>query len=481
MSITRKIAKNTSILFLSQVISYILVFFYTIYIARYLGAEGYGVLSFALAFSGIFSIITDLGLSTLTVREVARDKTLANKYLGNILIIKLILSFLVLLIIFLAINLIGYSEETIKVVYFVSISVILTSISGIFYSIFQAYEKMEYQALGQIMTSLIIFSGVLAVIYYEFNVIAVSFLFFASSTFILIYTLIIYFNKFSIPKFEFNKQFWHNSIKESLPFGLTGISGMIYTYIDSVMLSIIQGNEYVGWYNASYRIVLFLLFIPGTINIAIFPSMAKFHVSSPDSLRLMNEKYFKFMIMIGIPIAIAFTILADRIILLLFGNGYGPSIIVLQILIWTIVFTFAGAGFVRLLEATNKQLLMTKISVLSVLVNFLLNLILIPKFSLIGASIATVFTEIVLITGVFRVSYNYGYGIPLKNIFNDLYKIIISSLLMGIFILYMQNLNLLILIFLAIITYFSVLYILKGIDEKDIYILKKILNIKSKV
>ena len=53
------------------------------YTARYLGAEGFGILSFALAFTGIFGVFTNLGLSTLTVREVARDKSLASKYLGN--------------------------------------------------------------------------------------------------------------------------------------------------------------------------------------------------------------------------------------------------------------------------------------------------------------------------------------------------------------------------------------------------------------
>jgi len=61
------------------------------YTARYLGAEGFGILSFALAFTGIFGVFSDLGLSTLTVREVACDKTLASKYLGNIAVMKIIL------------------------------------------------------------------------------------------------------------------------------------------------------------------------------------------------------------------------------------------------------------------------------------------------------------------------------------------------------------------------------------------------------
>ncbi|MGB9199887.1 oligosaccharide flippase family protein, partial [Methanobacterium sp.] len=109
MSTTKRIAKNTGVLFISQVISYLLIFFYTIYIARSLGTEGFGTLSFALAFSGIFSIFADLGINTLTVREVARDKSLSNKYLGNGIIIKILLGFFSFGLIILIINLLGYN------------------------------------------------------------------------------------------------------------------------------------------------------------------------------------------------------------------------------------------------------------------------------------------------------------------------------------------------------------------------------------
>ena len=88
------------------------------YTARYLGAAGFGILSFALAFTGIFGVFSDLGLGTLTVREVARDKSLASKYLRNIAVMKIILVVITFGLIALTINLLGYPEQTIKVVYF---------------------------------------------------------------------------------------------------------------------------------------------------------------------------------------------------------------------------------------------------------------------------------------------------------------------------------------------------------------------------
>lgn len=142
------------------------------YTARYLGAEGFGILSFALAFTGIFGVFSDLGLSTLTVREVARDKSLASKYLGNIAVMKVILVIITFGLIALSINLLGYPEQTIKVVYLVALSIIFSAFSGMFYSIFQAYEKMEYQSVGQILNSALMLSGALFAIKQGFSVVS---------------------------------------------------------------------------------------------------------------------------------------------------------------------------------------------------------------------------------------------------------------------------------------------------------------------
>jgi len=91
MNTVQRIAKNTGVLLVSQIASYILGFFFIMYTARYLSAEGFGILSFALAFTAIFAVFSDLDLSMLAVREVARDKSLAGKYLGNIAVMKVIL------------------------------------------------------------------------------------------------------------------------------------------------------------------------------------------------------------------------------------------------------------------------------------------------------------------------------------------------------------------------------------------------------
>jgi len=100
------------------------------------------------------------------------------------------------------------------------------------------------------------------------------------------------------------------------------------------------------------------------------------------------------MLIIGIPIGIGTTLLADSIILLIFGAEYTQSIIALQILIWGVIFAFIAVPFENLFYSANKQSIVTLEVVIGVILNVIMNILLIPKYSLVGASIATTITWI---------------------------------------------------------------------------------------
>jgi len=155
LSTVRRIAKNTTVLLTAQGISLLLLLFYAMYAARYLGPANYGIINFAIAFTGIFSILADFGLQQITVRDVSRNKALALKYITNVSLLKLILAIVTYGLIALTINLLGYPLETVQVVYLIGLSVVFSAMSGVVYAITQAYERMELQAIGQIIGALI--------------------------------------------------------------------------------------------------------------------------------------------------------------------------------------------------------------------------------------------------------------------------------------------------------------------------------------
>lgn len=476
MNTIQRVAKNTGVLFFSQVASYILSFFFMMYTARYLGAEGFGILSFALAFAGIFGVFADLGLSLLTVREVARDKSLARKYLGNFTIMKIILAAITFALIAFFANFLGYPRQTINVVYIVALSTIFTSFLQMFYSVFQAFERMEYQSFGQILSSGLMLSAVFFAISQGFSVVGFAWIYLIVNTITLTYAFIVCVSKFVLLKMEVDWSFWKSAIKEAWPFGLTGILVTVYYWIDSVMLSLMHGNVVVGWYNAAYRLFYVLLFIPNIINAAIFPSMSRFYISSKNSLIFGTKHYFKLMLIIGLPMGIVTTLLADKIILLIFGRGYIQSIIAIRILIWAMVFIFINAPFAQLFGAVDKQVLTTIIAFIGMVENIVLNLLLIPKFSFVGASATTVVTEFTILVLVIIFAYKIGYMIPRKEFLTNISKVGFAALIMGMFLWYFNTLDLVTLILVGIFLYSLLLYFIRGISEEDIKILKQVIG-----
>jgi O-antigen/teichoic acid export membrane protein len=475
MNVAQRILKNTGILSIAQIISYVLVFFYTIYIARYLGAEGFGILSFAIAIVGIFTILTDLGISTLTVRDVARDRSLGPKYLGNGLVIKVILAVVSFGLIALAVNLLNYPSETITVVYFIALSTIFGSIASFIFSIFQAHEKMEFQGLGQILNGVLMFSGVFIAIDMSLDVVGFSFVYFITSLISLIYSLLIYIWKFSLPPVEVDRVFWGKLLKGAIPFGITGIFVTIYYWIDSVMLSVMAGNEVVGWYNASYKVIFLFLSFQSLFIVSIFPVLSSFYKTSRESLKYAYERSFKYMLIISIPIAIFGTLVADKIILLIYGPDFMPSIVALQILIWTVVFMFINNISGNFLGSINQQVVVSKVAAVGAVVNIVLNLVLIPKFSYVGSSFATVFTELMILPILVYVVHKYRYT-SVSPLVKDLPKILVSGLAMSLFIIYFSYLNLFILLLASSIIYLGVIFITRTLDEDDIVLIRNIIQ-----
>ncbi len=475
MNTIKTIAKNTGMLLVAQIISYVFGFFFIIYAARYFGAEGFGILSFALAFTGIFGVFADFGLSTLTVRDVARDKIAVKKYLGNITLIKTILVIITFGLIALSINLLDYPKKTIIIVYLIALAVITASFTQMFYSVFQAFEKMEYISYGKILNSVLLLVGIFIAMMQAFDLTGFAFMYFLVSAIVLGYSFIVSAYKFVTPSVEADWNFWRRIIKEALPFFLSAFFSLIAFRIDMIMLSIIKGDLVVGWYSAAYRLMEILIFIPSTYVASIYPQLSVFHISSQKSLILLYQKSFKYLVILGLPIAVGTTILADKIILMVYGNEFAKSIIGLQILIWTIPVIFLTYMFGTMLASINRQNLILKTLFICMLINIGLNLILIPEYGYIGASIATVFTEII---GFILQFYSLSKYVHKLEVHELIAKPVLASTVMCLVILFFVKINILFLICLSSLIYFYTLIILKTFSAEDYDLFKQIINIK---
>jgi O-antigen/teichoic acid export membrane protein len=472
-----RIARNTFALFLSNAFVLALSFIYTMYVARYLGAANYGIISFALAFTGIFGIFTDLGLSQLAVRDIARDKGDVNKYLVNIAAIKLILVVATLLLIAVTVNLMGYDSTSIKVVYVIALSVAASAFTSLLNSIFQAYERLEYTSIGNAINSLALLSGALFSIFRGYDVVGFAFVYLFANLATLAYSIAVLVIEFFRPKLRIDRSFWGPVFKEALPFGLTGVFITIYYWTDSVMLSYMKSYEVVGWYNAAYRLMLILLVVPQVLSISIFPAMSQLYMNSREMLKFTQQRSFKYLALIGFPIGVGTTLLAEEIILLIFGTEYAQAAIALRILVWSSVCIFLSSSFNSLLRSSNRQTALMKITAFCAVENLILNWAAIPAYSYVGASITTVMTEFTALALFALVTFRDGFWEP-ASLFALISKIALASLLMGGFVFFLKPLSLFLLVPLGAVFYFIVAYLLAVFDEDDKAIIRRALKVK---
>lgn len=476
MSTVKRIYKNIVLLSSAELISKILQFVLIVYATRFLDKSSFGKFSFALSLSFIAVIFADLGINTLLIREIARDKKKANKYFANAVIAKIILGILTYFGVFLVLNLLNYPQETRNITYLMTTFIILTAFTDLFYSIFRAFEMMIYDSMLKILRMIILTIIGLLILFRTHNVIYFCLIFIFVEAIVVLLALIIALKKFiklkSIRelKSEINLDFMKSIVKKSLPFGLAFVFSSIYFYIDSVMISKMRGDLEVAVYSAAYNLALAILFVPTVYMNALYPVMSRYFKSSKESLIFIYKKSFKYLYIIGLPISVGLYLLANRIIVFFYGKEYIGSIIALQIISWFLFIKFLNflTGFT--LSSINRQNERMLSQGSTAVFNVLANLILIPRMGYVGAAVATFITEIFLFILYYWYVSKFLY---VYNFVPILIKPIIASLIMVVFIKY-TNFGLIFSIIFSAIVYFAAILLLRTFERDDYKIISRI-------
>lgn len=469
MSHARTLARNTAFLLVATLFTNLAAFVWNVYLARYLGTAGFGILSTALALTGIFSILADLGIGTYITREIARNPAGAGDLvaagLGNRIILSCIVFVLILLF-----PLIGlYSGTAAAVIVFIAGYMLLGSFSSFFNSIFQGFQRMEYQTVWNILNSLFILVGVLAVVWLGGSVVQVAVAYLIAAALSLVYSAATFTRRFFTPGLSFSR----DMIREAIPFGITSVFSLIYFWIDSVMLSLMKGDVSVGLYNAPYRLLTVISSLYGVYLTAVFPVMSRFHVESEDSLRFTYMRSLKYLIIIAVPLIFTVFTLAGPLIELIFSAKYLESVPALRVLIIATAFMFINGVSSSLLGSANRQITVTRITGVAALFNVTLNLALIPRFDFMGASVATVITEALMTLLFLRTVRDLGFG-PAWRDLHVAWRILLPAA--ASIILLLLPLSILIRIPLALVAYIAGILLTGALDSVDRAVVRSIIR-----
>jgi O-antigen/teichoic acid export membrane protein len=190
-------------------------------------------------------------------------------------------------------------------------------------------------------------------------------------------------------------------IRVGLPFVGLGTALILYGKIDTLILGKLAGPAQLGSYAAAYRVLDAMMFVPAAMTGALFPTLSRLSSQSTSSVRQACEVAMKYLVIIGFPLAAAVCILAPNIIRAVYGAGWEETAKALRILIWSWAVIFADCLFPVVLNATRRIRLYLIVLTSATAFNVILNLLLIPKYGMIGSSWATLVSELAAFAGYF--------------------------------------------------------------------------------
>jgi len=471
-TVKQTIFKNTFWLSIGMSVERLLGFILLVYVARILGAAEYGKFSFALAFVSLFVIFQDFGLPTLVTREYARNEGEKDKEeFYSVISLKILLSIATFIIILASSFFITADPQIRQVIMILAIFSLLNGFSTLFYSFFQARQKMEYQTWLETLQYLLI-SGLGLFVLFSFpSVENLSYSYLAAGLISLIMVLIFFNVKIFTLKILWQSSVWRKFLMMSWPLALTGLFAVLYNYTDSVMMGYWGMVTETGWYNAAYRIILVVLIPGGLISGSFYPVLSKFFKDSKEKLQQVWNSQVELMILFALPLVTGGIVLAPRIIDYFYSASFFPSILAFQILIVMAGLLCLYRPFSDVLIAANQQRKTFWITLFGALFNIILNLILIPKYSLYGAAATTVVTYIIIFLISVGLAIKYTpIKLPYLKIFSVFIMAILSSTLMYFVITrpLIYNLNVFLSAIIGALTYLSCLLVLKRIT-KPIY------------
>jgi O-antigen/teichoic acid export membrane protein len=283
----------------------------------------------------------------------------------------------------------------------------------------------------------------------------------------------VYVRKIGPLSLGFDYQFWRVLARSAFPFGLNLAFGLIYTKIDITMLSLLSRDEAeIGFYRAALALVMYLPLLALALTTSLFPIMSELYVTRRETFVSNYQSAIQSLFSLGLPMTIGICLLADRFVLLLYGAEFGPAAIALRILSLAVLLKFIHGALAMMLTASDRQSIRTGVIAFAALGNVILNLFLIPWRGYVGASIAAVLTDgLILVVFYVTITRQLGH----LSLVTTVARTLLSGLLMGLYVFVFRQLPLLILVPSAAIIYAVVLYALGGLPTEDFTKFRKML------
>jgi O-antigen/teichoic acid export membrane protein len=459
-----RVIKNSIALWISEAFNIIVNLFAVAIVARYLGVERFGDYGFVLAVCNIFQVLTDMGTKQVFVREVARNPEDVQEYFTANLLTMTILGILVFLLIIASIYFFPSSKHLLSPAAIGAVAVILLFFSQLFSAVFQAFEKMKYEAFMRSLSYSIYLAVIVLAVRFDSGITGIFIALLIQNVTACIAGYGFTRKYFFKPKFTLNRARFIEVFREGLPIGFTFLLRKISYRVDILFLKAFSSLTDLGLFNGIYRINLQLQFIPRNATNALFPVFSRLSKDKESKFMDVQSRSVKFLLIGFIPILAILMVFPKEVISLILGKEFVKAVSLMRILTLSLGFQFLSILFIRTLYALNKQRLAILCVAACLTANILGDILLIPTWGYIGAGIATLVAETVLflLTGLSVARY-----LNIRSLLGAGAKLIIAGMVMSMLWIGFGGKALLFSLILGVLSYPLLLWILHVLDDQE--------------
>lgn len=468
-STARRVAKNSLTPILLNLFNRGIQFAFAIVSLRILGPDGSGRYQYAVVLWGWFEIMSNFGLDTLLLREVARARENANKYLANTTVMRFVLALLGIPLLF------GFiqarqtlldpplAQETVTTIWVLYMGLFLSTMSKGLTGLFYAFEKAEYPAAVQTVATMLSASLGLVALLSGYGIVGLAVVSVITNFLTLIALYALTRRMFFVPRFRLDRDVQQEAAGESFPLMLNHLLATIFFRIDIIILELVtRSDTIVGWYGVTYKWVDAINVIPAFFTQALFPVMSR--QASEDRSQLKRSYIFsvKLLTLVSLPTAVGTTLLAPFLIGVLGGPEFLPfGAIALQLFVWSIPLGWINSVTNYVIIALNRQRILTWAFIFGALFNIIANLYFIPLYSFPAAAVVTILSEFILLAFFYMVMLE-----PLGRInwVKAVGKLVVAAAVMATVAFYLNQISMWLAAVLSSLAYLAAIFVLRPFD-----------------
>ena len=470
----KTIAKNMGVMMITQIITWVLSFIIAIFLPRYLGPADLGEISLANSIWMIMGVLITFGMDLHLTKSVARDPTQTPDLLGTSLVIRTLFFFVACVLVGIYLYVLKFSMKTVYVSLIVGLGALLGVYSTGLTAIVVGLERMGITSLSTIVRQALLVGLTLLLIFLNAGLYPITAINIVTN-FVALGLMVYLLNRQYRLHLRVNFSAMRSMLQASAPYLVTALALVVYQQIDRLFIAGMVDTRTVGWYSTAMNLFGTTMFVPVVIGTVLLPILSRTYASSPQQLQDITRRSFDLMFLISMPVGLGTVIIANPLILLLYGPEFAQSGPILAVLGVVMIFTYLNTLLGQLLISTDRTHKWNLVMIGGILLTVPLDLVLVPWTrdtfgnGALGGTIAFLFTEFEMVVGAVLL-------LPKGTLQWSNVRTASLALLAGVAMLgagwWLRETMLPLAILVSAVTYIGLVFLLRIVPKQDLLLLR---------